>query len=108
MAIKTELSFYDFRAALKADEYASWSNDAISALFDYYEQLSEDIGQDIELDTVAIRCEWSEYSVEDLAENYGNLKEDDETALDFAKRVADEFTTVIWLDKETNLLVQEF
>ncbi len=107
MAIKTELSFYDFRSALKADEYASWSNDAISALFDYYEQLSDDIGQDIELDTVAIRCEWTEYSVDDLAEQYSNLKEDDETPFQFAKRVED-MTTVLWLDSQTNLLVQEF
>ena len=34
------------------------------ALFEYLEQLSEDMGEDIELDTIALCCEYSEY--EDL------------------------------------------
>lgn len=31
------------------------------ALFNYLEQLSDDIGEDIELDTIALCCEYSEY-----------------------------------------------
>lgn len=47
--------------ALSRDEYASWHKnyDACLALAEYLEQLAEDIGEPIELDTVAIRCDYS-------------------------------------------------
>jgi hypothetical protein len=59
--IKETLNHYRFTDVLMSDEYASWTHGATKALFDYYEQLSEDIDDDIELDRVAIRCEWTEY-----------------------------------------------
>ena len=59
--IKQTVNEYRFMQVLREDEYASWSYGATKALYDYYEQLSEDIGEDIELDHVAIRCEWNEY-----------------------------------------------
>jgi hypothetical protein len=60
--IKETVNEYRFTEVLLADEYALWSYGATKALFDYYEDLSESIGEDIELDRVAIRCEWSEYA----------------------------------------------
>lgn len=59
--IKETVNESRFIDVLSTDEYASWSYGAIKALFEYYEQMSEDLGEDIELDRVAIRCEWSEY-----------------------------------------------
>lgn len=59
--IKETVNEYRFRDVLMSDQYTSWTYGACSALFDYYKQLSEDIGEDIELDRVAIRCDWSEY-----------------------------------------------
>lgn len=59
--IKETVNEYRFTDVLLKDEYASWSYGATKALYDYYEQLSDDMGEDIELDPVAIRCEWSEY-----------------------------------------------
>jgi len=62
MSIKETVNEYRFTDVLLADEYASWTYGAAKALFDYYEQLSEGLGEDIELDRVAIRCEWTEYN----------------------------------------------
>lgn len=39
----------------------SFSLDGLKALFEYLEDLSDDIGEPIELDPIAIRCEYSEY-----------------------------------------------
>ena len=44
---------------LLTDDYASWRYEDAEALFDYYENLSVEQGEPIELDRVAIRCEWS-------------------------------------------------
>lgn len=61
---------------LKADNCANWSHWGACALIEYYSDLEEDLGHEIELDSVAIRCEWSEWdSVHEWAENY--FSEDD-------------------------------
>ena len=45
------------------------------ALFDYLEQLSEDMGENIELDTIALCCEYSEYSdMEEIKEQYSDIE----------------------------------
>jgi len=107
MAIKTELTRSEFTDALMRDEYARWSYQACHALYEYFEELSEAIGEDIEFDAIAIRCDWNEYTLEDFAQDYSNLKEDDETDKEFAERMQDERTTIIWLDSE-NIIAQAF
>ena len=61
--IKETLTQSQFTDALKQDEYASWSYGATVALYEYFEGFEEDI----ELDIVAIRCEYREY---DTCEEY--------------------------------------
>jgi len=118
MAIIETLSFWQFRDALKRDEYNNYSNEAIEALFDYLESLSEDIGENFEMDVVAIRCEWSEYHVQDLWDEYSNvfeehdLKESDD-ADDYDKQleILSEYTTILDYRRAEhigNVLVQAF
>ena len=51
-----------------AAEFEQWpqrkshfSRPALHALYEHYDELSNDIGEDIELDVVGMCCEWSEY-----------------------------------------------
>lgn len=60
--IKQTVNESEFIQCLLSDEYANWSYNGAQALFEYLEQLSEDIGEDIELDRVALRCDYSQYS----------------------------------------------
>ena len=48
--------------ALLADEYAGWSYEGAYALAEYFEELEDDTDEAIELDVVAIRCDFSEYT----------------------------------------------
>lgn len=58
---------------LLQDEWANWSHEGAHALADYLEQFSYDIGEDIEFDRVAIRCEYSEYaSLEEVKKDYSS------------------------------------
>lgn len=61
------------------DNQFSW--EASGCLADYYENLEEEIGEEIEIDPVAIACDWSEYnSDEELIEAYGyRIDADDDT-----------------------------
>lgn len=45
--------------------------EAKRALFDYLEDLGEDIGEEIELDVIALCCEWKEETLEDVLHDYG-------------------------------------
>jgi hypothetical protein len=61
----TDSAFID---ELLEDEYASWDYESAKALFDYYWDLSEDLSEPLELDRVAIRCDWG------LADNFKDLQ----------------------------------
>ena len=47
-----------FRECGREDQF---SYDALNELFGYYYDLSEDSGEEFDLDVIAICCEWSEY-----------------------------------------------
>ena len=69
--MKTTLNTYDIANALKSDENANWTWNGARALAEYLEQIEEDTGEEMELDVVAIRCEFSEYeSLESWASDY--------------------------------------
>lgn len=60
MIIKT-LSIEEMITDLICDEYAGWTPQGARALAEYWEQLSDDIGEDIIWDRVALRCDFNEY-----------------------------------------------
>ena len=69
--MKKTLSTYEIADYLIADENANWSRAGAFALAEYLEELETDCGDECELDVVAIRCEFSEYSsLEDWAVEY--------------------------------------
>lgn len=52
-----------------------FTNDGLVALYNYLENVSEDTGEKIELDVIALCCEYTEYaSLEDLQEVYPNIE----------------------------------
>ena len=56
-----------FRLAGRMDQF---SYEGLEVLFDYLEELSEDTGETIELDPVALCCDYYESSIEELIDNY--------------------------------------
>ena len=57
--------------ALRQDNYANWSYKGAKALTEYLFELEEENGEQIELDPIAWRCEFTEYdSLEDWAKSY--------------------------------------
>lgn len=69
--MKLTLSTNQVADALRADKNAAWSYYGSAALAEYLEQLEEEAGEEMELDTAAIRCDYSEYENAELwAINY--------------------------------------
>ena len=48
-----------------------FSREALRVLFGFYDQLAYDSQEPIQFDIVAICCEWTEMSAEELGEQYG-------------------------------------
>jgi len=61
MAIKTTVNFSDFCDSFSDTYKNNFTYEGKRALFDYLEEYSEEAGEDIELDTIALCCEYSEY-----------------------------------------------
>ena len=56
-----------FRLAGRMDQF---SYEGLEVLFDYLDNLSEDTGETIELDVVALCCEYYESSIEEIIAQY--------------------------------------
>lgn len=70
--MKQSVNFYQFANAFaNSDRANQFSRDALSAIFDWIENYEDDTGEETELDIIAICCDWSEESPEEIAENYG-------------------------------------
>jgi len=66
------VTFEDFRDAFRAyDRLENFTYDGARILFDYLEQYEEDTGERIELDVIALCCDYSEDMPEDIADSYG-------------------------------------
>jgi hypothetical protein len=83
MAIVQTLDKYSFVEAFKqSSRKDQFSHEALEAIFDYLEEYSEDSGENIELDIIAICCEWAEMSWDEIAINYNldleGCEDDDE------------------------------
>jgi len=66
-----EISFHDFQEAFRDyDRHGQYSYEAQKALFEHLEQLEEDMGEKIELDVIALCCEFSELTDAEFREQY--------------------------------------
>lgn len=71
MAIIQTVDLYEFREAFRRmNRQDQFSYEGLEVLFDYLENLSDDIGEPIELDVVALCCEYYESSIDELIEDY--------------------------------------
>ena len=78
------LNTYQIADALKNDTCARWSYNGSLALAEYLEEYEESTGEELEFDTCAIRCDFSEYSsLHEWASDYfGREKWEQELGID--------------------------
>jgi len=68
------VDLHDFRKAFSDHNRSNqFSYEGQAALFEYLEQYEEDTGEAVQLDVVALSCEYTEYeTLEDFQEAYGD------------------------------------
>lgn len=69
--MKQTINFYDFERAFQTmDRKENFSYGGLKLLFDYFEQLEEETGTEIELDVIAICCDFYENDLDDIIQDY--------------------------------------
>ena len=54
------------------DRADNFTRSALRELFAYYEQLEDGTNEPIEMDVIAICCDWAELDAEEMAREYGS------------------------------------
>ena len=99
--MKKSINSWEFQDAFKQmGREDNFSYDGLKALHTYFEDLEEDCDIEIELDVIAICCEYTEY--EDLEEFQGQYGEDFKTI----ESIYDH-TQVIMIN-DTSFIIQAF
>lgn len=89
------VNFCNFQDAFHImDRKANFSYEGLEALFEHLEQLEEDLGEQIELDVIALCCEYSE------------INDDEEAYKDYVGEDA-HLQDCIIADLGTSILVRE-
>ena len=101
--IVNTLTLEGFRREFKAyGREENFSPRGLESLFNYLEGLADEMGESIELDVVALCCDYYEYdSLEQLQADY-NLEHSED--LDKLR----EHTTVIEIPKSLGIIIQQF
>ena len=78
--MKTTVSVSDFVDAFHAyDRYDQFGYEALRILFDFLEEIEDSTDTEVELDVIALCCEFSVDHYSDIASNYGiDLDQDDD------------------------------
>jgi hypothetical protein len=67
--------------------YEQFGYDALRVLFDYLEDLESDTGEEIELDVIALCCDYSVYTLDEFQRDYG-------TEYESIEDIANEFVII--------------
>ena len=100
--MKQTISFYDFERAFDSMRPDNFSYDGLRALFDYLEEYEDSTGEELELDVIAICCEFTEF--ENMEEFWGNYDEDDYPNM----QAIEDNTTVIPIPGSDGFIIQDF
>lgn len=110
MSIVQTVNFYQFQQAfIDAGRRDQFSYEGLEILFNYLDELSDDIGQPIELDVISLCCDYEEshysdvadYCGIDLSESEGDESEEFEIVLEYLHGN----TSVCGYDEDTGIIV---
>ena len=83
--MKQSINLYDFRRAFEQSRPDNFSYEGLEVLFDSLENLEDDTGIEIELDVVAICCDFQESTVDEVIQDYDIDVSDDEVKADIVR-----------------------
>ena len=90
--MKTTVSVYDFRDAFLKLRPDNFTYEGLTALYDYLESFEADTGEELELDGIAICCDFAQDTWQDIAQSYSIEIDENENEEEQQQQVADYLT----------------
>jgi hypothetical protein len=110
--MKQSINFSDFIDAFKRfDRYDGYGYEALKVIYNYLEEYEEETGQEIELDVIAICCDYTVQGHTGIAQDYsinlsdakGDCYEEERIVLDYLNE-----NTMVLGQCETGIVYQAF
>ena len=104
--MKQTINSYEFIEAFRTHgRQTQFSYDGLRALFEYLEEMEDGMGGGMELDVIALCCDYSEFtSAKEAATEYGMTAEDDKDEQD---EDAIEEHALQWLQHRTSVITYD-
>jgi len=94
---------YSFRNTFLTSAYSeNFSYSGLTALYNYFEELEDELNESIEFDLIAIAGEYSELTIDELRDNYFIDKD-----IDVIKYLQ-ENTIVIEIENSDSVIIQDY
>ena len=109
--VKQTINEHQFRQAFKECRPDQFSWEGLHALWEWFEQYEEDTSEDIELDVIAICCDYSEYAnFEEFKEEYLNfcMNYDIDEFKEFSEVIEDHNIILIPIENSEGFIIQQF
>ena len=109
--MKQTINFSDFVDAFRAyDRYDQFGYQALMVIFEYLEEMEESTGEELELDVVAICCEYATDNWMDIAANYSIEIDENENEDEQKQQVIDYLNenTVVLGETDCEIVYQVF
>jgi hypothetical protein len=90
--MKTTVYLNEFRDYFNQVRPNNFSYEGLGILFEYLEQYEEDTGEELELDVIALCCDFSEEDFTDIAKSYDIELDEEADEEDQMQTVADYLT----------------
>ena len=82
--MKQTINSYGFKLAFElAGRRNQFSHEALDMLFDHFEEIENDTGDEVEMDVLAICCDYAELSEEEIRSDYDIDSTDDDAVLEY-------------------------
>jgi hypothetical protein len=80
--MKQTVSNYDFHRAFEQIRPDNFSYQGLNVLYDYIMEYEDSTGEEMELDVIALCCDFTEETLEEIAENYDICPSDSDELAD--------------------------
>jgi hypothetical protein len=105
--MKQTIGLSQFTDAFMSIRPNNFSYEGLQQLFDYFESYEQDTNEEIELDVIAICCEYSESTPKEIAAHYNiDIEDDGNELLNVMDYLADHTSVIGHTD--TTIIYQQF
>lgn len=110
--MKSTVSVYDFRQAFyNCGRGGQFSYEALGLIFDYFEECEDSCDSEIELDPIAVCCEFTEDTWESIADNYSidtSDCEDEDDGLQAVEEYLLDRTSLVGITSDKQIVYSDF